>query len=421
MAKGAPLTARKDRELTIAVWLKRNRPLTDQVPAPPALPARRLKVLHLLATMPVGGAEDLVAAIVQGLDPRRFAVSVVTLGPLGLVGQELRARGYEVVSLGLDIKRTSTWRIVAAVRRRLKAGLPDILHTHLYHPNLYGRLGALGLGLPGVVATVHNSYIRVKFHRRVWNFLLAWSTDRVLAVSPRVYQDIRKFDGVPTSRLLLIPNGISLTELSTPLSRAEARERLEVSGLVIGTMSRLEEQKGHAYLLAALPKLRQEIDDLVVLIAGEGRLREKLLGQAMDLGVENQVRFLGNRRDVPEIQRALDIFVQPSLWEGMPLALLKAMGAGLPVVATRVSGCMDAVIDGDNGRLVEPGDAEALARVILDLYRHPEARRRLGEAARRTVADRFSSETMLKRLEELYLELWYMAIRNNKIGGRYET
>ncbi|MBU4357224.1 MAG: hypothetical protein KJ822_18065, partial [Proteobacteria bacterium] len=92
------------------MWLKRNRPLAGQAPAPPALPARRLKVLHLLATMPVGGAEDLVAAIVQGLDPQRFAVSVATLGPPGPVGQELRARGYEVVSLGLDIKRISTWR-----------------------------------------------------------------------------------------------------------------------------------------------------------------------------------------------------------------------------------------------------------------------------------------------------------------------
>jgi glycosyltransferase involved in cell wall biosynthesis len=182
-------------------------------------------------------------------------------------------------------------------------------------------------------------------------------------------------------------------------------------------MSRLEEQKGHAYLLAALPKLIQEIDDLVVLIAGEGRLRDRLLEQARDLGVEKQVRFLGNRRDVPEIQRALDIFVQPSLWEGLPLALLKAMGAGLPVVATRVSGCMDAVMDGGNGRLVEPADAEALAQVILELYRHPEERRRLGEAARCTVEDRFSFEAMLKRIEGLYLELWRMAIRNNKSGG----
>ena len=165
--------------------------------------------------MPVGGAEDLVAAIVRGLDPQRFAAAVATLGPPGPVGQELRAQGYEVVSLGLDIKRTSTWRVVGAVRRLLKAGRPDILHTHLYHPNLYGRLGALGLGLTGVVAAVHNSYTRVKFHRRVWNFLLGWATDRVLVGSAQVWQDVRRYDGVPASRLLLMPYGIPLAELDT--------------------------------------------------------------------------------------------------------------------------------------------------------------------------------------------------------------
>ena len=316
---------------------------------------KSIKVLQLLVHLPVGGAEDLVAGIVRGLDPQRFSVAVATLGQPGPVGRELLDQGFEVISLGLDIKHASTWRIVAALRRLIKERRPDILHTHLYHPNLYGRLAALGLGLSGVVATVHNSYIRVKFHRRVWNFLLAWATDRIVAVSPRVYQDIRKFDGVPTSRLLLIPNGISLKELHTPLSRAEARERLQVSGLVLGTMSRLEEQKGHTYLLAALPKLSREIDDFVVLICGEGRLKERLMRQTADLGMENHVRFLGNRRDVAEIQRGLDIFVQPSLWEGMPLALLKAMGAGLPVVATRVSGCLEAIEDGINGKLVEPG------------------------------------------------------------------
>jgi glycosyltransferase involved in cell wall biosynthesis len=384
------------------------------------LDSRRIKVLHLLATMPVGGAEDLVAAVVKGLDPERFEAAAACIGAPGLVGEELSSAGYPVASLGLDLKRTPAWRLVAAVRRLLKEARPDILHTHLYHPNLYGRLAALGLGLP-VVATVHNSYTRVKFHRRVWNFFLGFATDRILAVSPRVWQDIRKFDGVPASRLLLLPNGISLQELYTPLSREEARDRLGVSGLVIGTMGRLEEQKGHAYLLAALPKLLREIADLLVLIAGEGRQRETLWRQARDLGVAPRVRFLGTRRDVPEIQRALDIFVQPSLWEGLPLALLKAMGSGLPVVTTRVSGCQEVVVDGVNGRLVAPGDPEALARAILELYHHPEERRRLGDAARRTVAEQFSSEVMLKRLEGLYLELWRGAIRPDVIGGCWEA
>jgi glycosyltransferase involved in cell wall biosynthesis len=358
--------------------------------------------------MPVGGAEDLVAAIVRGLDPQRFTVAVATLGPPGPVGQELRDQGYEVVSLGLDIRRTATWRVAAAVRRRLQADRPDILHTHLYHPNLYGRLAALGLGLTGVVAAVHNSYSRVKFHRRLWNFVLGWATDRILVGSAQVWQDVRRYDGVPAARLLLMPYGIPLDGLNPPLSRAEARERLGLpaNGLVIGSVGRLEEQKGHAFLVAALPELRRQIPELTVLLVGEGRRQEDLRRQVLDLGLEGTVRFLGTRRDLPEIYRALDLFVQPSLWEGLPLALLKAMGAGLPVVATRVSGSREAVLDGVNGCLVEPGDPKALARAILELHRHPQTRRRLGEAARRTVVERYSLEAMLRRLAELYLDLW---------------
>jgi glycosyltransferase involved in cell wall biosynthesis len=367
---------------------------------------RRIRVLHLLVTMPVGGAEDLVAAIVRGLDPRRFEVAIATLGPPGPVGQELRDQGYEVTGLGLDIKHTSGVRVAGAVRRFLKARRPDILHTHLYHPNLYGRLGALGLGLSGVVAAVHNSYTQVKFHRRVWNFLLAWTTDRILVGSPKVWQDVRRYDGVPACRLRLMPYGIPLAELDTPLSREAARERLGVNGLIIGAVGRLEDQKGHTYLLAALPEVCREIPDLVVLLVGEGRRQDDLRRQVQTLGLEDTVRFLGTRRDLPEIYRGLDLFVQPSLWEGLPLALLKAMGAGLPVVATRVSGSADAIVDGVNGRLVAPGDPQALAQVIKELLRQPDERRRLADMARNTVAARFSLEAMLRQLEELYLDLW---------------
>ncbi|MFH1595261.1 MAG: glycosyltransferase [Pseudomonadota bacterium] len=376
----------------------------------------RIKVLHLLATMPVGGAEDLVAAVVKGLDPDRFEAAAATIGQPGAVGQELAAAGYAVASLGLDLKRTAAWRLVAAVRRLLKEVRPDILHTHLYHPNLYGRLAALGLGLP-VVAAVHNSYTRVKLHRRVWNFLLARAADRVLVGSSQVWRDVRRYDWVPARRLLLLPYGIRPAELETPLSQPEARERLGVSGFVVGAVGRLEEQKGHGHLLAALPALAREIADLTVLLVGDGRRRQALMAQARDLGVAGRVRFLGTRRDLPEIYRALDVFVQPSLWEGLPLALLKAMGAGLPVVATRVSGALEVIDDGVNGRLVNPGDAPDLARAILDLYQQPEVRARMGEAARGTVLAHYSQEAMLRRLESLYLEL----LADRKLDGATGT
>jgi glycosyltransferase involved in cell wall biosynthesis len=211
---------------------------------------------------------------------------------------------------------------------------------------------------------------------------------------------------VPASRLLLMPYGIPLAELDTPLSRVEARQRLGVQGLVIGVVGRLEEQKGHTYLVTALPDLCRAVPDLVVLLIGAGRREEALKRQVHSLGLENKVRFLGTRRDLPEIYRALDLFVHPSLWEGLPLALLKAMGTGLPVVATRVSGSQEIIVDGFNGRLVAPGNPAALGGAILDLCRSPEMRQRLGAAARRTVAEKYSLDAMLTRLAELYLDLW---------------
>jgi glycosyltransferase involved in cell wall biosynthesis len=365
-----------------------------------------IKVLHLIASLPVGGAEELVAAVVTGLNRDRFQVQAATIGTLGAVGEELRRAGFPVISLGLDLKRNGGIRLVAAVRRLLRELKPDILHTHLYHPNLYGRLAALGLPIRGVVAEVHNAYTRTKLHRRWWNFVLSWSTQRLLVSSTQVWQDVRHFDGVSSSRLQIIPYGIRLDDLQIPLSREEAKNRLGVKGFCLGTVGRLEEQKGHASLLAALPQVCRQQPDTSLLMVGEGRKRFDLERQVQELGLAKVVRFLGTRRDLPLIYRALDIYVQPSLWEGLPLALLKAMGAGLPVVASRVSGAAEVIRDGCNGVLVPAIDVDALAAAMILLMQQPERRRELGREAQATVAAQYSQTAMLRGLEELYQELW---------------
>ncbi|MFP3868081.1 MAG: glycosyltransferase [Desulfobacteraceae bacterium] len=365
---------------------------------------KKIKILHLLVTLPVGGAEDLVAAIVKGLDAARFQVQVACIGPPGPVGLELGRAGHQVISLGLDIKHTLGGKIVMAVRRLLQRGKPEILHTHLYHPNLYGRLAALGLNLP-VVASVHNSYTKVKFHRRLWNFLLWPLTDRLLVGSSQVWADVRHYDRVPASRITLLPYGIRLEELDIPDSPAAAKARLGVNGFCLGTIGRLEEQKGQKYLLAALPQLRQQIPGLTLLLVGAGRLEADLRTQAQELGVADMVHFLGTRRDLPQLYRAMDIFVLPSLWEGLPLVLLKAMAAGLPVVATQVSGACEVIYSGVNGCLVPPGQPDPLAGAILKLYRQPDLRQVWGQQARQTIAEGYSIQAMLHQLEELYLSL----------------
>jgi glycosyltransferase involved in cell wall biosynthesis len=254
-----------------------------------------------------------------------------------------------------------------------------------------------------VVASVHNSYTRVKFHRCLWNFLLSAATDKVLVSSTSVWRDVRTWDRVPPGKLMVLPYGVRVNDLDVSLEPVEVRAELGVADFVVGMVGRLEEQKGHRYLLAALPALARQISDLTVLMVGEGREGEALKGLAENLGVAPLVRFLGTRRDLPRLFQAMDVFVQPSLWEGLPLTLLMAMGARLPVVGTRVSGITEVIEDGRNGRLVPAGDSQALARAILELYQQPELRRRLGEAARRTVAAEYSQEAMLRRLERLYL------------------
>jgi len=366
---------------------------------------KKIKVLHLFVTLPVGGAEDLLASIVTGLDPTRFAPEVACIGAAGPVGEELRRQGYPVAALGLNPKRDAFIRLVREVRRAIKEAAPHIVHTHLYHPNLYGRLAGLRLGLKGVVASVHNAYTRIKWHRCAWNYLLARATDRILVSSSQVYRDVRRYDRVPEKKILLLPYGIRLEELDIPLSKAQAKAILGVSGLCLGTIGRLEEQKGQEFLLAALPEIKKHIPALNLLVIGEGRLRSRLEHQARELGISDIVHFLGTRRDLPLLYRAMDIFVLPSLWEGLPLVLLKAMAAGLPVIATRVSGAEDIIQDGDNGRLVPPRQPAALAQAVLQLQAQPELWPLWGGQARETIREHYSLEAMLTRLQTVYEEL----------------
>jgi glycosyltransferase involved in cell wall biosynthesis len=378
------------------------------------IPQTPIKVLQLLVTMPVGGAEIMVADIATGLEPGRFEVVTACLGETGPLGEELRRRGKRVVSLGLDLKRTSAFHLVRRVRELLKEIRPDILHTHLYHANLYGRLAALGLGLPGVVATVHNIYSRVKWHRCLANYLLARLADYVLVFSPQVREDVFRFDWVPPSRLRMLTPGVRLEEPNPEETREEIRSRLGISGFCLGNVARLEEQKGHEDLLAAVSKVRGEIPDLTVLLVGDGSRGARLRVLTQELGLGQVVRFLGVRRDVPEILRALDAFVMPSHWEGIPLTLLEAMGHGLPVVSTRVGRAPEIILDGENGRLTPVADPEALARAILELYREPGKRRQWGEQARRTVQEKYTLKHFLEQFAAIYQELYEKGVSSKQ-------
>lgn len=375
-----------------------------------------LPVLHIIPALPVGGAETLVFHMVRGLDRARFAPAVCVLGERGPMGAEMERAGIEVTALDLFDKGGRLIRLVPRLRGLLVERGVRVAHTHLYHGNYYGRLAAFAAGVPVTVASVHNVYDRVKPHRRRINRWLGQRTDAILAGSETVRKDILQWDGVPAEKVRILPYGIDLDPYLAPIDREAARRALELppGPAVIGTVGRLEIQKAHDVLLRGFAALRAAGTDAILVLIGDGRERESLDALATSLGLGDRVRFLGTRRDLPVLYGAMDVFALPSRWEGTPLALIGAMAASVPVVATPVGGVPTVVEDGATGRLVPVEDAAALAAALGDALQDRETSRALAEKGRAHVLERCSVDGMVRTLEALYLELLERKSENAK-------
>ena len=360
------------------------------------------RILHLITRLPIGGAERLLVDVVRRLDPERFESVVCCIQAKGPLADELERAGIAVHCLNRMQSKRFDWRAVRDLVRLLRSERIGLLHSHLYHANLYGRVAARVARVPAV-ATVHNVYTRSKLHRRLLNRMLSRMSARVIAVSEEVRNDLVARDGIDPGRVATIHNGIDLRRVETSLTREQARARLGIpeAAIAIGCVGRLEEQKGHRFLLEACAQLPPTVR---VVIAGDGRLRRQLESRAGALGIAPRVAFLGPRADVAEILRALDIYAMPSLWEGLSLAMLEAMAAGLPLVISDVSGVARAFGGEECGVRVPPGNAAALVSAIGELAQSPERRARLGETARRRVRAEFDIEVMISRLSAVYEE-----------------
>jgi glycosyltransferase involved in cell wall biosynthesis len=287
----------------------------------------------------------------------------------------------------------------------------QVIESFTHHANLLGLPVAWAAGVPVRVA-VHQGRIEnlpdwlVRLHTWMVNSRI---TSCLVAVSSRLQSYAIEVEGVAPEKIVMIPNGHSLGSPAriTRDERSRFCEELGLhpDGLFVLSVGRLTEQKGHTYLLDTIPAILEQFPDTVFAIAGDGPLRAELEAKAIQLGISHSVRFLGTRSDVPELLQMADVFVLPSLWEGLPIALLEAMGAGLPVIATRVEGVEEIIVDGENGLLVPPTDCESLKIAVLGMLAHPDLRVNLGAAGRALVESAYSLDQMGKRYEDLFLRL----------------
>lgn len=353
------------------------------------------------------------------MDPARFESRIVCGPETGTEGElvsEARRRGVVVEIERALVRDVNPWMDLAAawrLWRRIRRGRYDVVHVHTSKAGIVGRLAAWLAGTPVVIHTAHGwAFTREgSAAGRGIDTLLERACAAlchaivVVADSDRV-EGLKRGVGRP-QQYRLIRSGIEIEAYrDCPLDRAQARARLSLPGdaFVIGTVGRLGAQKAPLDLLAAFEQVARARPEAHLVLVGDGPQRGDVEARAAEAGLRDRVHVLGVRRDVPEIQRALDVFALSSRWEGLPRVLPQAMAAGLPIVATRVSGAPEAIRPGENGWLVEPGDTGAMAQRLLELAADPARAREMGRRGRERVEE-FSARRMVDELAALYVEL----------------
>ncbi len=382
--------------------------------------ADKLRVMQVLEAT-VGGTRHYLLDVAYNLPAAQFDQHLIvsTLRDRGFADdiQRLRAAGVHVTEVPMrrSISPGSDWACYRKIRQTIGAWRPHVIHSHSSKAGFLARMAARALPCASLYSPHCFAFqMRVCPRRRLLYtqlerfagrytdaLVLACESQRRIAIAQRI---------VPPDRIAIVPTGIRASNYQSQADRDQLRDKLGVSGsrAIIGSVAALTLQKGHRYLLEAMAEVGRETD-AILLLAGAGDQQSALLTQAEGLDIEDRVMFLGQRDDVADLLKSLDLFVLPSLWEGLPYGLLEAMAAGTPVVTTNIPGNSD-LIDGDTtGWLVPPADAAALARAIREAVQNRAEADSRAAAARRLVESDYTLENMIAGYIKLYTE----------VGGRY--
>jgi glycosyltransferase involved in cell wall biosynthesis len=365
----------------------------------------------------IGGTREHLRQIARRINLRRFDVTVI-------------CSALRDTSFNQDIDRMRKWGLNVAVLPMQREIRPvqdfiaflwlcwhfnrqgyDVVHTHSSKAGLLGRIAAAVCAVPRVIHTPHTfafqspgcSGLQAGFYRFLERFAGNYA-HRLVLLSDAQRERARQEHLVHPGRMVVIPNGVSIRRPEEIASNALRRSDLGLidSDLVVGCVGRLTRQKGHEHLLAAAETVCRECPEAVFLLIGDGERRRELELEVERRNLANRVRFLGSREDIQSIYPVLDVLAMPSAYEGMPYAALEAMACARPVVAFRIPELEPLIVDGRTGLFAASDNDAELAGRLLKLLRDAELRKGLGEEARRHVAEHYSSERFIQRIEALY-------------------
>ncbi len=385
----------------------------------------KVKVIHIITRLDKGGSAENTLLTTMGLDKNKYEVVLIkglslesemsaeerTSLDEGLKQAELK--GVKLITVPSLIRRINPMLDLQALFRLYRIFLqkkPAIIHTHTSKAGILGRWASFFARVPIVVHTTHG-HIFYGYHGKIKTklFILiekltAMITDMIITLTKREKDDHIQFDISKSHKFAVIHSGVNLEDFSKNFVNSDELKRdlgIPITDSIVGTVGRLVEIKGHRYLLDAARLVLNKLPNVTFLLIGDGHLMTELINHASALGIKNKVIFGGWRGDVAQLINAFDIFVLPSLNEGMGRVLVEAMAMGKPIVASDIGGIPDLVKDGTNGILFPPRDVHAMAEAIMKLLLDRELARKMGKEGERTSLN-YDTGVMVKNIERLY-------------------
>ena len=354
-----------------------------------------MKIMQVVLSLECGGLEKLVIGLSSELNKKGFKASILCLDKRGELAKEAESKGIKVLSMGK--KPGFDFLLPFRLANVLRKEKIDFVHTHNFGPLIYGGLAARMAGIHAI--NTRHGREEKKASSCIWNL-----NRKIIAISEDARRELLRHNKIPSCKVRVIYNGISINSKINVNKAVNKRQELGLnpSDLVVGNVARLSEEKDHFTLIEAFFKVNKEMENTMLVIAGDGQLKDSLRLKVKSLKLEDKVLFLGFRDDAQELMYIFDVFTLSSTTEGVSLTLLEAMASEKPVVATNVGGNPEVVTDGVTGFLVPPKEPERMAEAIIRILSDRDMAKRMGEAGRKRVEEKFSLERMVKEYQEIY-------------------
>jgi len=352
----------------------------------------KIKIIHVIGKLDIGGAERLLLDLGRKIDKTRFEIQVVTLGGEGALMKEFEAADVPVIVIEKKFK--GDFRVIGALADWFKKEKPDIVHTHLFIGDFWGGMAARKAGVRKIISTKHD-VLNEGFLRNKIGQYMRRKFDLIVAISQATKNKLVVKEKISKQKIQVIYNGIDMAKYYVPES-----DILNEEEVVFGSVGRLSKEKGHVYLIKALRHLKQR--GWKAVLVGDGKQKKKLQQMVRRFNLQDKVHFAGAVSDVRSNMAEFDVFVLPSLSEGLSLALIEAAAAGKFIVAANVGGVSEVVRGDDCGFLYHSKSIPELVRILNWVFDHRDEARKSAKRLQNFVIETFDINKIIEQYESLY-------------------